>query len=158
MTTSSSTSPSHRTLHLVDLENLVGDPRADARTALATLDTYLELAHWHHDDHVILASNPALISRVMYDLPVPASVHCARGDDGADVMLLSLAPIELVAKRYARLVIGSGDGIFAARAAAVRERGVAVDVVARAAGCSRRLHQFGCTYLPSRTTDIVLAA
>jgi hypothetical protein len=73
-------------------------------------------------------------------------------------MLLSLAPIELAAKRYARLVIGSGDGIFAARAAAVRERGVAVDVVARAAGCSRRLHQFGCTYLPSRTTDIVLAA
>jgi hypothetical protein len=156
--TTSSTSSSHRTLHLVDLENLVGDPRANGATALATFDSYLELAHWHHDDHVILASNPAFISRVMYDLPVPASVHCARGADGADVMLLSLAPTELVTKRYVRLVIGSGDGIFAARAATVRERGVGVDVVARADGCSCRLHRFTCTYLAPRTTDIALAA
>jgi hypothetical protein len=156
--TTSSTSSSHRTLHLVDLENLVGDPRANGATALATFDSYLELAHWHHDDHVILASNPAFISRVMYDLPVPASVHCARGADSADVMLLSLAPTELVTKRYQRLVIGSGDGIFAGRARAVRERGIAVDVVARAAGCSKRLRRFGCAYLPPRAGDVVLAA
>jgi hypothetical protein len=158
VTTSSNISSSHRTLHLVDLENLVGDPRADAATALATLDSFLELAQWQHHDHVILASNPALISRVMYDLPVPASIHCARGDDGADVMLLSLAPTELVAKRYHRLVIGSGDGIFAARAAAVCERGVSVDVVARADGCSSRLRRFRCTYLAPRAGDVVLAA
>jgi len=42
MTTSSITS--HRSLHLVDLENLVGDPRIDAAPALDTFDAYLEPA------------------------------------------------------------------------------------------------------------------
>ncbi len=41
---STSSNITHRTLHLVDLENLVGDPHADADPALETLAEYLELA------------------------------------------------------------------------------------------------------------------
>ena len=61
-------------------------------------------------------------------------------------------------KRYGRLVVGSGDGIFAGRATIVREQGVEVDVVARPDGCSTRLHRFGCTFLARRPIDVVLAA
>jgi hypothetical protein len=73
-------------------------------------------------------------------------------------MLLSLAPAELVATRYGRLVIGSGDGIFVDRARTVRECGIDVDVVARANGCCKRLHRFGCTYLPAASQGVALAA
>jgi hypothetical protein len=153
MTTSSTTS---RTLHLVDLENLLGDPRAEADVALATFSTYLDIAGWQPDDHVILATNPWLMAKIAFDLPVPASPHAVHGRDGADTMLLSLAPTELVVKRYGRLVIGSGDGIFGTRARAVRDGGTPVAVVARADGCSTRLHRVGCTFLPP--ADVALAA
>jgi hypothetical protein len=152
------TSSTSRTLHLVDLENLLGDPGADAATALAMLDTYLHVAHWHVDDHVILATNPWLMTKIAFDLPIPLNAHAAHGPDGADLMLLSLAPPELVVKRYARLVVGSGDGIFATRARAVSDQGIAVDVVARANGCSRQLRRFCCRYLQPTAVDIALAA
>jgi hypothetical protein len=152
------TSSTSRTLHLVDLENLCGDPRADAAHALATFDEFLAVAEWHPDDHVIIATNPWLMAKIAFDLPDATSRHAVHGHDGADSMLLSLAPSELVVKRYARLVIGSGDGIFATRARTVSDGGVLVDVVARADGCSTRLHSFGCTYLPPVTDDVVLAA
>jgi hypothetical protein len=151
------TSSTSRTLHLVDLENLLGDPRANASDALAKLDAYLEVAHWHADDHVILATNPWLMGKIAFDLPVPVSAHAVHGHDGADMMLLSLAPPELVVKRYQRLVVGSGDGIFAGRASRVREQGVVVDVVARPDGCSSRLRGFHCSFMPP-TVDVALAA
>jgi hypothetical protein len=155
MTTSSGTSD--RTLHLVDLENLLGDPRADAVVALATFSAYLHVAGWQVDDHVIVATNPWLMTKIAFDLPVPASRHAVHGRDGADTMLLSLAPAELVVKRYGRLVIGSGDGIFTMRARAVHDGGIPVDVVARPDGCSTRLHRFGCTFM-APAADVALAA
>jgi hypothetical protein len=146
MTTSSITS--RRSLHLVDLENLVGDPFAPCALTLAAFDDYLALAGWEPGDHVIVASNRHLMGKVAFDLPVPCNTHAVSGRDAADLMLLSLAPPELVARRYGRLVVGSGDWIFAARAERARELGVHVQVVARADGCSRQLHQFDPIYLP----------
>ncbi len=156
MTTSSITS--RRSLHLVDLENLVGDPRAEARPALDTLGAYLDAARWRPGDHVVLATNPWLMARIAFDLPVTANLHAVHGRDGADTMLLAQAPPELVAKRYGRLVVGSGDGIFTQRARTVEDLGIPVEVVARADGCSMRLKRFGCTFLQPSATDVVLAA
>jgi hypothetical protein len=141
-TVSTSSNTARRSLHLVDLENLVGDPCATGGLVRETLDNYLVMADWQPGDHVIIASNPSIIREVSFELPAPANVHATRGEDGADVMLLSLAPPEFVARRYRRLVIGSGDGIFAARARATTELGVQVLVVAREGGCSRRLQRF----------------
>src|SRR5215471_2716370 len=63
-----------RSLHLVDIENLVGDPRADAETVLATFDRYLAAARWKPGDHVVVAANPGLMQKVAFDLPVPANM------------------------------------------------------------------------------------
>ncbi len=163
MTTTSSL-PFPRSLHLVDLENLVGDPRAVAPLVSATLARYLRVARWRPGDHVIIASNPGLMREIVFDLPVPCNAHATRGRDGADVMLLSLAPPELVVRRYSRLVIGSGDHIFAARAHAARALGVEVLVVARAGGSSLRLRAFEHVLLfapkpdPGPHSPFVLAA
>ncbi|MFN8027114.1 MAG: hypothetical protein U0W40_12385 [Acidimicrobiia bacterium] len=146
-----------RSLHLVDIETLVGNPRADAAVVLHTFDRYLAAARWSAGDHVIVAANPKLMAKVAFDLPVPANVHCAPGRDGADTKLLDTVAPHTIATRYDRLVIGSGDGIFLRRARASAEAGIAVHVVARPDGCARTLHRFAHTFLPP-SADVVLAA
>src|SRR5262245_24660548 len=48
----------------------------------------------------------------------PCRTLVAHGADGADLALVAQAAPEWVAKRFDRMVIASGDGIFAARAEA----------------------------------------
>ncbi len=145
-----------RSLHLVDIENLVGDPRADAAVVLDTFDRYLAAARWSAGDHMIVAANPGLMAKVIYDLPVAANMHCAPGRDGADGQLLAAVAPHTIAARYGRLVIGSGDGIFGDRAHALRARGVDVAVVAPRGGCSYRLWGFEPTLLDP--VELTLAA
>lgn len=128
-----------RTLHLVDLENLIGDPWAKGPGVGETLKRYLELASWREGDLVYVASCPPIIAEVAFTPPVSCSFFAARGEDGADMRLLAQAPPEWVVRRFGRLVIGSGDGIFAARAAAVRDLGVGIEIVSRRDALSPRL-------------------
>lgn len=120
-----------RTLHLIDLENLVGDGAANGETALRVLAQYLDLACWREGDLAYVATNPGLASRICWDIPVQCNFRTACGPDGADHALLREAAPDFVARRVQRLVIGSGDHIFIQRALAVRDLGVGVAVVAR---------------------------
>ena len=128
-----------RTLHLVDIENLVGDPKAPTVVVLDVLDRYLDVAGHRDGDHVVIAANPGLMAKVAFDLPVPCNVHAARGENGADLVLLAQAEPSRVAARYDRLVIGSGDGAFADVAIAVRDLDTPVVVVAQPGCMSNRL-------------------
>jgi hypothetical protein len=125
-----------RTLHLVDLENLLGDRRTDAAAARAGLVHYLRIARWQPGDHVVVAAHHEIVKAFAFDKPVPCSVHAVCGPDAADDRLLAEAPAERVGDRYGRLVIGSGDGKFLQRAREVRGLGVGVLVVATARGCA----------------------
>jgi hypothetical protein len=58
-------------------------------------------------------------------------LRTASGPDAADRRLLADAEPEFVARRFGRLVIGSGDHGFIARACELRTAGVGVLVVAR---------------------------
>jgi hypothetical protein len=155
-TSSTRTDAGLRSLHLVDIENLVGDPCAVAAVVLDTFDRYLAAAEWSAGDHVIIAANPHLMEKVIFDLPVAANKHCAPGRDGADAKLLDAVTPHTISARYNRLVIGSGDGIFGTRARAVRARGIDVSVVARRGSCSYRLWGFAPTLL--EPAPLVLAA
>lgn len=137
-----------RTLHLVDIENLVGDPCATKATVLDALHRYLETSGHRDGDHVVIAANPGLMAGLAFELPVPCNVHAARGADGADRVLLAQADPAFVASRYDRLVIGSGDGAFVPVALAVRDRGVPVVVVAHPRSLSSRLRGAGLGIRP----------
>src|SRR6476619_3167976 len=132
-----------RTLHLVDIENLAGDPFATKADVLDALDGYLEVAGYRDGDSVIVAANPGLIREIAFDLPMACNVHAARGKDGADLILLAQAEPGWVAERFDRLVIGSGDAAFSETALAVRDLGTPVVVVSRPASLSRRLQGEG---------------
>lgn len=131
--------PRDRALHLIDLENLAGDPRPARRDALALIPIYLELARWRTGDHVVVATNGWLLRQIAFDLPTGWQLRCANGPDGADRALLEVADPRHVAARYHRLVVGSGDGIFTDLVATVAASGIDTALVSRPSGLSRRL-------------------
>ena len=120
-----------RTLHLVDLENLIGDPAAKGPIVGETYARYRSLAGWRRGDQSVVAANPSLLGELAFVVDPLVALRVARGEDGADLHLLAAAPPEWVAKRFGRLVIGSGDHIFARRARTIRDLGVQVTVVSR---------------------------
>jgi hypothetical protein len=145
-----------RTLHLVDLENLVGDPYADGATAIEVFERYLTASHWEPGDQVQVAVNPHLAVEVGWRLPVDCSLRTASGPDAADARLLAGAEPEFVARRFGRLVIGSGDHGFIANACAARRTGVGVLVVARPDSLASGWAAHGFPIVP--LTDTVPAA
>lgn len=121
-----------RSLALTDIENLLGDdPRlASAAGVRATLATFVERAELRHDDLIVVACNPALALLVHDALP-QGLLRCRRGDNGADLALLGeLEDVARIADRFDRVVIGSGDGIFAEAIQRLNHAGVATAVVA----------------------------
>jgi hypothetical protein len=61
------------------------------------------------------------------------------GPDGADLALLEIIATENIDKRFDRVVIASGDKIFAQAAAALQAAAVRVTVVSRPDAISRHL-------------------
>jgi hypothetical protein len=138
----------HRGLHLVDLENLLADPWAHGPAVGRALDEYLERAQFRRGDLVFVAGNPWLMVEVGWSqLDSTTRVDChrfaARGPQGADTKLLEAAPLAWVSRRFERLVVGSGDGVFADRLSQARASGLSVRLVSRPDALSGRLARLG---------------
>lgn len=117
-----------RTLHLIDVENLVRGSGAGSAEVARVLADYRATVAIRPGDHVVIASGRRLLMAAGSAWP-GARLLLGRGLDGADLALLDACPLGAVAAAYDRVVIGSGDGIFAARAAELRRAGVVVVVV-----------------------------
>jgi len=123
--------PSGRTLHLVDIENLMGGPRQGYRAMEAATLAYKDAVTVGPCDHVIVGCNPALMIDVYRAWP-HSRIAAMGGPDGADRALLgNLRDARAVARRYHRVIVGSGDGIFGEIAAEIAGLGVPVGVVSQ---------------------------
>jgi len=125
-------------LHLVDVENLLGTPWFTSHAVADLRRVY---------DSVSAASNPAhyLIGTSAGRNLVEAGhgwgqgqMVFSKGKDGAERAMLAEVTLA-TASRYDRVVIGSGDGIFADLAASLQSVGVVVSVVSRQRSLSRAL-------------------
>lgn len=134
---------SPRSVHLVDIENLAGGPaRIDTWFAPA-LRQYRAAAAIRSTDHVVVAADRAVWVRTAWEVDPGWDYRPGTGADGADRVLLAAVEPAWVAKRFERLVVGSGDHGFAPLVADVVRRGVAVDVVARPAQLAGALRRTG---------------
>jgi len=132
--------PHPRTLHLVDIENLLGEAHRGAVATGSVLDRYLAAAAWHAGDQTFVAGQARHVAAVSFDSPVPLRGLIAYpGKDGADRRLLETDRAERIAERFDRVVIGSGDGIFAELARTLRRSAVRVWVVSSPESLSRWL-------------------
>jgi hypothetical protein len=128
-----------RTLHLVDVENLLGDPHSSEAAVRMVLARYRRM-HLRSGDQVVIAANPQMGVKAKMAWP-EALVRWAVGPDGADNALLAEAQPDDIARRFDRLVVASGDHIFAQLVKDVKARGVAVLVVHRRGSLSNDLRR-----------------
>jgi hypothetical protein len=112
-----------RSLHLVDIENLVGAPTSWRPDRIkAVFGNYLRAATWRLGDTLVVAANPSFMKLLAFDLIEMAHRPlCAWGKDAADDLLLGAVPAD-VGARFGRLVVGSGDHAFAPLVASLRGR------------------------------------
>lgn len=95
---------------------------------MEALDAYREAIAVRSADDMVIASGRRLLIDAGLAWP-GARLVLGSGIDGADLALLEACSPAAVAAAYDRVVIGSGDGIFAARAVELRRAGVVVVVV-----------------------------
>ena len=124
---------------IVDIENIVGGQVATEAEAAEARAMVLRAVDVGNGDHVVLGAAPgnALVAYLGWG-GAPRLV-VGSGPDGADLALLDVLYNEHIEDRFGRVVIVSGDGIFAAAAARLGASGVHVTVVAHSRGLSKRL-------------------
>lgn len=128
-----------RSLHLVDMENLAGGTSFGETVAAQISSEYSRVASFGSCDLMVVASSHYTAPAVWFGCPLQARRLPPRsGKNGADTALIDAVLKEDVA-RFDRVVIGSGDGIFAELAARLQAAGLQVTVVCRPGTLSRRL-------------------
>ncbi|BAU99691.1 NYN domain-containing protein [Aurantimicrobium minutum] len=122
----------NRELHLIDIENELGTGQVKSADISRFCTFYLEANNVPADAHIVVASSSSQnLLESAFGWPGARTVWLP-GQDGADRALLQIAYEENVEKRYDKVVIASGDHIFAEAAEALQNLGVKVKVFARA--------------------------
>jgi hypothetical protein len=127
-----------RRLHLVDIENLVGDPLPNLGQVCRARGLYGARLAFGAMDQVEVASSHLTVVNAALGWP-HARYRVRSGPDGADLALLDVLRHEDVAGRFTHVVIGSGDHLFAEEAARLAAQGVWVTVVSRRRSLSPQL-------------------
>ena len=134
----SARSSAERRIHLIDVENLVGSSATSAAAVAEVRRHYATVAPLLPEDQVVLATGPTAAAAAWFGWG-PARRLVRAGIDGADRALLEVIGEESLAGRYGRVILASGDGIFAEACAGLQSEGCAVTVVARPGSLSRSL-------------------
>ncbi|MDP9870029.1 MULTISPECIES: hypothetical protein [Streptosporangium] len=136
-----------RAVHLLDVENLVGNARPATRDVQAMMDRYRERVPIGGMDQYVVAVNHGAMLPVGLAL-AGIQLLVRSGPDGADAALGEVIRLDHLADRFERVVIGSGDGVFAESADWLSGRGVLVVVVSRPGALNRRLRRTAGQVIP----------
>lgn len=127
-------------LRLIDIENLAGCPIPNhIQVEMIECDLNAALNSDYAVQSVIACNH--LASPSLFGFSSPARRLLKSGPNGADYALLGAEDHEVIAQRYSRVVIGSGDHGFALLAKFLVTQGVEVIVVAREGSLSRALEK-----------------
>jgi hypothetical protein len=126
-------------IHLVDAENLIGSPEFSAAHAREIRRAYAAIAPAGAANMTILATSHFAARQAWMAWPSATRRLVRSGADGADLALLDVIDSESLHLRFDRVVIASGDGIFALAASRLQQLGCPVTIVSRRDGLSRQL-------------------
>ena len=129
-----------RSLHLIDLENLCGSGLPPTSVIERVWNTYRYGVSTSPEDHYIVGTSHAFAMRAWFVLPAQGIQRRTRsGKDGGELAILTDLDLAHTVRRFDRLVIASGDGMFSETAMTAREHGLHVHQVSGIGTCSRRL-------------------
>ncbi|WP_019135766.1 NYN domain-containing protein [Cellulomonas massiliensis] len=129
-----------RTLYLIDIENMAGCSSL-ATAEVATIQARMRaMGMLATGDPVAVASSHHNALAAHFGWTGSAQRLVRSGPSGADQELLSvIADVRWISARYSRVVLASGDGIFANAIAELKRAGCRVTVVPPDQGLSKRL-------------------
>ena len=127
-----------RRLHLVDIENLAGEPLPSLSQVCEAQGRYADCLTFGAMDQVEVASSHLTLLNAALGWP-HAHYRVRSGPDGADLALLDVLRHENVARRFTHVAIGSGDHLFTEAAAHLAAQDVWVTVVSRRRSLSPQL-------------------
>jgi hypothetical protein len=149
---------STRELHLIDIENETGKSNPTAAEIAQFREFYCGRNNVPRDAHIVVAaSSGATLIEASMGWP-GARTTFLDGRDGADLALIEVAIAENVHSRYGKVVIASGDHIFAEAASTLIHLGVQVTFFARAVFLSRFLRDTSANIRVFSAEDFSLAA
>jgi hypothetical protein len=133
----------NRPLHILDIDNLLGDPTAtDTHVINDCLGQYRAHTGYQKGDHVVVGTGCNALHVYAVQSCWPAVQYVRRsGPDGADFALIEQALIALERGRYSHFILGSGDGRFADLYDEMTARGYPVFVASRPSALSWKLRQ-----------------
>lgn len=134
---------------MLDIENLLGCP-IPSKSQLTLLETQLEeLLPLAPVCHSVVACNH-LAAGCLFGWQSSGRLILRSGENGADLALLESEDFDVIADRYQKVVIGSGDGIFSPCANFLVQKGLEVVVVSRVGSLSKSLARVASrvVYLP----------
>ena len=118
-----------RTLHILDIENLCGTARPDNAEVAFMVDRYSTAMDVLPGDQLVMAASSGGTAFAAKLARPSAQVLFRKGQDGADRAILETVQPRLVSSRFGRVILGSGDHIFAGLADEMSELGVFVEIV-----------------------------
>ncbi len=128
-----------RSLYLVDAENMVGSVAPFASEIADAWKQVQMLTGYREGDLVVVgSSNADTLVNAYHGIPGARNV-CVHGKDGADYALLDVMNTELAKANVDRVVLVSGDGIFAQNLATAASSGFRTHVCSRVEQLSTRL-------------------
>ena len=130
-----------RTLHLIDIENLVGCGKVTAEAVAQVRRRYMSASMAQVNDTYCIAAHP-MNRNALLEGWRGASYLYRKGKDGADQALLNLYWGLKAPEKFQRIVLGSGDFIFWQLVEDARQIGIKVEVLARQESCSRLLSAY----------------
>lgn len=132
--------PQARTLCLVDVENMACSSQVQQAKVARLQQQIGATAELNHDDHVVIAAGPCSARAAWRGWKGAARRLLGIGPDGADRALLeAIDDLQWVVDRFDRVVIASGDHIFAPAVAALKALGADVLVIAPPVGLSKQM-------------------
>jgi hypothetical protein len=118
-----------RTVHLVDLENVVGRSHLTESAVRQACLAYVHCGVIAAGDHVIVATSHHNLLAAGFGWP--NARHLVRsGPNGADLALQEVMAAERLEHRFGACILLTGDGGFAHPIAALIGRGLRVEVIA----------------------------
>ncbi|MCG5213734.1 PIN domain-containing protein [Streptosporangium soli] len=136
-----------RTVHLLDVENLVGSARPGTREVATMMTHYRRRVPAGVMDQYVVAVNHGALLTVGMAL-TGVQLLARSGRDGADNALREVIMLDHLDARFERVVIGSGDGIFTELAAWLAGLGMLVVVVSRPGALSHGLRRTAREVIP----------
>ena len=129
------------TLHLIDIENLVGFGKVTAESVALVRRRYMSASKAGVNDTYCIAAHP-MNRKALLEGWRGASYLYRKGKDGADQALLNIYWGLQSPEKFQRIVLGSGDFIFWQLVEDARRVGITVEVLARKGSCSKLLNTY----------------